>query len=147
MPPAMTQRANLARIPLGLVRGGPEREATLLLTTRAEWTRFATSAPGVRLCRLSFAMAADDTVAVRGSPLPSMPGERFVEADGIAAPAGFTWSPAVGAAVLRRLFAVSEGGLALWRVDGTVTEIRAEQFVPATRSAARLSPAAAGGDE
>jgi hypothetical protein len=126
-------------IPLRLVRSADERTPELLLTSLAEFTRFSAQAAQIRLGRLQFAASADGRVLVRGTPLPPLPGQRFVLSNGVAVPAGFAWQPAVSAEVLARRFGVSGDGLVLWNDDGTITRFHVEQFVSATRSAVRAT--------
>ena len=114
-----------------------EREAELLLTTLEDWARFALLAAKTRLDRLRFAVDNTGRVLVWGRPLPPLPGTQFVLHDHIAVPAGFAWKPAVGVDVLRQLLGGGKDSLILWREDGTITRIAAEQFVSATRSAIR----------
>ena len=130
-------------ISLRLVRSSDERGADLLLTALEEWTRFGDRAPLGRLQRLRFAAAGDGLVLVRGTPLPPLPGCRFVVHGSIAVPAGFTWRSEVGLDVLTRRFGASAEALVLWREDGTIARLHGEQFVQATRSAIRATAQAA----
>ena len=76
---------------------------------------------------------------MRGRPLPSLLGRRFVVHGGVAVPAGFAWDPAVSAEVLTRRFSVSGDAMVLWDEDGTITRLLGEQFVPVSRSALRAT--------
>jgi hypothetical protein len=125
------------RVRMQLVRSADERPANVLLLDVACWQAYGSQAPQVRLARWHFAAAADRRVAVRGLPLPPLPGERYVEQDGVAAPAGWSWLPAVEPAVLREVLGLEDHDLALLHSDGTWERIGAEQFVRATRSAIR----------
>lgn len=119
-----------------LVRCVAEREAAVLLTTLPELETFVTTAAQVRLERLQMAVAVDGQVLVRGTPLPPVSGRRFVlHAECLAIPAGFTWSPTVSAAVLRKMFHAPAGALVLWEENGAVTILTEEQFIPLTRRA------------
>ena len=124
---------------LRLVRSDVEKEAAILLTTAEIWRAYAVEAPQVRLERWRFALAADGRVAVHGRPLPPLPGSRWVEEQGIAVPAGWTWSPAVAATIIREVFGLAAGDIALWHEDGSWEHIRADDFVKASRSAVRKS--------
>ena len=84
-------------------------------------------------------MASDGRVAVCGQPLPPLPGQRWVEREGIAVPAGWHWSPPVEATVVRAVFGLQAGDFALWQTDGTWQRIRAADFLPAGRAAVRAS--------
>lgn len=130
------------RLPLTLVRSVRPAEANILLTTVSAWTGWAIEAPQVRLRRLSFAASSDGDVVVRGSPLPPIPGQWFVEDQGIAVPAGLAIRPAVDAATLRTLWSSTPADLILARDDRPWTRIAAEHFVAASRSAARATAAA-----
>jgi hypothetical protein len=127
------------------VRSGEEREPSLLLTNLEEFNGFAVTAAQVRLERLQFAADDQGRVLVRGEPLPPLPGRRFVLHGSVAVPAGLAWHPAVSAEVLARRFGVSVDALVVWNEDGTITRLHAEQFVPATRSAARMTAQALAG--
>ena len=76
---------------------------------------------------------------VRGEPLPPLPGQRWVDREGIAVPAGWRWSPPVEAAIVRAVFGLEPGDFALWQTDGTWQRIRAADFTPASRAAVRAS--------
>lgn len=130
-----------SRITLRLVRTDSERPANVLVTTLAEWVRYATTAPSIRLRQLRFAAAADDRALIWGTPLPPIHGRRYAEAEGLAIPAGFGWSPPVEPAVLRRLLGLENGDLALFAEDGSYELINSGQFARATRSAARATAA------
>jgi hypothetical protein len=123
-----------ATIPLRLVRSVDERDPDLLLTTLEAFHRFVLEAASVRLERLRFAASDDGPVLVHGTPLPPLPGKRFVLHQSIAVPAGFTWRPAVSAEVAARRLVVSGAALVLWNEDDTVTRLHAEQLIPVTRS-------------
>jgi hypothetical protein len=119
---------------LRLVRSLEEREADLLLTTLEEFHRFVLATARVRLDRLRFAASEGGRVLVQGTPLPPLPGKRFILHQGVAVPAGFTWQPAVSVGVVARRFGVSTDTLVIWNEDDTITRLHSEQLIPATRS-------------
>jgi hypothetical protein len=127
------------RATLRIVRADTEHPASVLLTTIDAWAAYAATAPSVRLRPLRFAVCADGRTVVHGTPLPPMPGRRYAERDGIALPAGFTFSPAVEPAALRDLLASQPGDLALFAEDGTYEHLASENFTRATRAAARAT--------
>ena len=129
---------------LRLVRSTDEHEPELLLTSLENLSGFAAQAAQVRLDRLQIAASPDGNVLVRGTPLPPLPGRRFVLHGGVAVPAGFAWQPAVNVEALVQCFGVSSDALVLWHEDGTITRLLSEQFVPATRSAIRNTGRAGG---
>lgn len=137
-PPAIGQPgATPSTVQLRLVRCHEPAEPTLLLASWKDWSQYATTAPQVRLQCLAFALADDHRLLLRGSPLPPLKGERWVERAGIAVPAGWTWSPAVDALVVRQLLELEAHDLAVLHAGGVWERVAAGDFVRATRSAAR----------
>lgn len=130
---------------LRLVRSTGVRAENVLLTGLSAWSAYGSDAAQVRLERWSFAVSAGGGVVVRGEPLPPLPGQPFVETEGVAVPAGWAWEPAVDASVLRELLALDGSDLALLHPDGTWDHVGGEDFIRASRSAIRLS-AEGGGD-
>ena len=130
-----------AAVALRLVRTGMERTPDVLLTRLDAFQEFARRAALVRLERLQFAAAADGRVLIRGTPLPPLPGQRFVTHGGVAVPAGYNWHPAVSAEVMARRLGAPADALVLWNEDGTVTRLHKEQFVAASRSAVMATAA------
>ncbi|QDU59382.1 hypothetical protein Pan216_02100 [Planctomycetes bacterium Pan216] len=124
---------------LTLVRGGTVRDATLLLTSVHAWRDYAASAPRVRLDPLVFAMNRSGDVIIKGSPLPPLVGTRYVERDGVAVEAGWTWEPALEPIVVAQAFGIEEGDLVLLTRDRGWQHLGAGDFVRATRQAARAS--------
>ncbi len=104
-----------------------------------EWRRYADTAPQARLARWTFAADAMGNIVIRGTPLPPLRGTQYVEANGIGALAGWTWSPSVDAVVVRTALRLEPGACALWQSDGGWQKIVADDWVQATRSAVRLT--------
>lgn len=125
-----------SQVGLRVVRGGPVRPANLLISARPDWVRYARRAPLIRLRQWSFAVDSDRAL-IRGTPLPPIPGEPFVEDQGIAVQCGCTWSPEVPAEVLARMLHLSAGELVLFHEDATYDRIPASSFTLATRTAIR----------
>jgi hypothetical protein len=116
-----------------------ERDASVLVTSLQAWVQYASTAPLVRLRPLRFAASADGRVLIRGTPLPPLAGRRYVEHEGAALPGGFAFSPAIDAATVRALLGTDPQSLALFHEDGTCEQIDADEFVPASRAAARAT--------
>lgn len=128
-----------AKAQLQLVRSESPAEANLLLTTSACWRAYAIAAPIVRLNALSFAMTAGDQLVIRGTPLPPISGTRFIEQQGVAAPAGWIWSPQLDADVIAGVLGIETNDVALLKEDGSWDHIKADDFIQATRTAVRAS--------
>ena len=125
------------KLSIRLIRSQVVEPASALLTTARSWTEIATTAPLARLAPLRFAAAEHGQVLVLGLPLPSVTGCQLVDRQGILVPCGFTWEPGVDASVLRQLFGLGADGIAILSEDNTHQVLCAEQFVKASRSAAR----------
>lgn len=127
------------RVPLKVVRSTEPQDPGAILTEVDAWQTYVATAPQARLDRWMFAAAGDGRVLVRGSPLPPIRGERLVDRDGILVPAGWTWSPAVEAAVIRNLLGLGEGDLALLHPKDAWECVPAAELVRATRPAVRTT--------
>lgn len=137
-PPPRFAVRSVERISPTLVRGGRQEEPSLICVTRTDWLSYASTAPLARLTRLTFAVSSAGA-AILGRPLPPLNGRFYWVRSGIAAPVGYSWRPAVDPSVLRALFQLAEGDLAILLRGGGCSVIRGDQFVGASRSAARLS--------
>lgn len=131
-------------VSLRLTRSTGEHDPNLLLTDIPTLQAYVQDAPEIRLQQWQFAASASGAAIVYGTPLPPLPGDRFVVHGRIAIPAGFHWAPAVSEEVLAQRFSVAEGTLILWRENGSLTRLTVEQFLPMTRSAVRATREAIG---
>lgn len=129
------------KVPLQLVRTDVPVEANLLRTQWRIWCDYAADAPQIRLNSLSFAASANAEVLILGTPLPPLPGQRLVEAEGVAIPAGFRIEPSLGPDSLRMLLGYLPSEFVLFREDGSAEIVPKAAFVRATRSAVRLTDA------
>lgn len=121
-----------------------------LLTTLAEWLRYAETAPAVRLHALRFAAAADGRVLVLGAPLPPLPGQEYWIASGLAPgaapaglllPAGYALEAPLLAPLLARQLVPAQDALLLFAADGSWERVPTTQLLPATRAAVRRTAA------
>lgn len=152
MPPSSLAGCHPGKINIRLRRENTRREPVLLLATEADWFAFGDRASEIRLHPLIWAHdgSTGGAVFVRGSPLPPLPGEYFVERDGVAVPAGFAWSPGVSPENLRRALGIPAGELAVLRFaeprdaddsgeqECTCTPIPRTAWLPGKRSMIRL---------
>jgi hypothetical protein len=124
---------------LRLARTGKEEKANLLCTRFDAWASFVLNSSTLRLAGLRHAISASRQVIVWGTPLPPVPGRRYVEQEGIAIPAGFCWSPLVSREVLQQVLRVAEDSLVIWHEDGSLLRLHSEQLVGASRSGTRAA--------
>lgn len=140
LPPAGIPETSFRAVRLQMVRAHIPAEINVVHTDLNAWQVYGVRAPQLRLDRWAFAVSKSHQVVVRGAPIPALPGRRYVEQNGIAAEAGWTWTPAVSVDVLRQRFQLAAGDLVLLRADGSLERIPAQAFVRASRSAIRSSP-------
>lgn len=133
MPATLKKQALLKIVP-----SGNEREADAILTTLATWKQFAVEAPLARLQPLKFAVAEDGAVFVWGRPLPAIPGKPLWLQHNLAIPCGFDveW-PLLAPSIAEKMGAKKH--VILFKEDSTYETIAHEFFVPATRSAVRMT--------
>ncbi|MCF6314402.1 MAG: hypothetical protein L3J39_18280 [Verrucomicrobiales bacterium] len=112
-------------------------DANLIRVSAEAWCDFANAAADIRLKPLSFAASIEGDVIVRGSPLPSITGNRLVEINGIVTDLGYTWSPAIATDILRKYLNLVGKDLAILLPNTCWEKIEAANFISATRSAAR----------
>jgi hypothetical protein len=137
LPPVGRPGCPPSKVSLRMVRCGQPAEPTLLIARWDEWRSYAEMAPQPRLHCLAMALADDKRVMLLGAPLPPLKGQRWVVRDGVAAPAGWTWSPAVDPVVIRELLNLMPNDLTLLHVEGGWEQIPADNIVRVTRSAVR----------
>lgn len=135
--PSRLPVSTIREVPITRVRAREVLSANLIRVSAEQWCDFANAAADIRLKPLSFAASIEGDVIVRGSPLPSMSGDRLVEINGIATELGYTWSPAISTDILRKYLGLAGKDLAILLSSGLWEKIEAANFISATRSAAR----------
>ena len=139
LPTPQVARGSVNRVPVRLVRSSKSIEARAMLSTVAAFQKYADTAPEFRLAPLTFAVNQHQDVFIRGTPLPSLPGQPFAESASIAWPAGYEWTPRVSALTIRDLFEIPDSTLLILHVDGSWESIDESAWSPARRSAIRDS--------
>jgi len=110
---------------IGLRPDDAFREANLLQAGMRDWLAFGNRASEIRLQRLIWALdtTCPESVLIRGTPLPPVPGARFVEENGVAVPAGFTWWPKVSAESIRSALRIPSTELAILQAADPSAEV------------------------
>lgn len=141
LPVAGLSLARIPRVPITLVRatGQQPLEPAALLVSVKEAAEWAATAPQLRLDPLTFAASSDGQILFKGEPLPSVPGTRLTEHDGVLVPAGWTWSPAIDTSSLREALEVAAEELVLLTQDEEAQRISQGDFVQASRMALRVT--------
>lgn len=143
LPVAGISPVRIARIPVTLVRntGQEPVEPTALLVPAAAAAEWAATAPQIRLNPLTFVASSDGQILFRGAPLPSLPGIRLIDQEGVFVPAGWKWSPATDAGSLREALDVNADELVLLVQGDAFQRICPGDFVQVSRMAIHASVA------
>ena len=125
-------------------RGGPvvdlkSTKPTLLRCDLAALSDWADTASETRLKRLTFACNVEKKTLLRGTPLPPIRGERWIEYQNIAVPVGWTWFPAVSIQALNQIFNATDNHLILVEESGCWQKIDRQFFAKASRIAIRTT--------
>lgn len=139
LPVAGWPTARVTKQHLQLERSAVPQPVSLLLTSMRLWHDCLLSAAVIRQRNWTFATCRDGRALIRGTPLPSLPGQQFYVIDGVAIPAGWRCSPPVEGPVLSALVDVPPGGLVLLTSAVVVETVAGDAFVRATPSALRAS--------
>jgi len=111
---------------LNFVRSENVIESTILEIPFILLREFTRQTSILRLKRWEFAVSHSGSALVRGTPLPTLPGQFYWEASGIIVPAGWTWTPSLAPDVLRRLLKLAPEESALFRMGSSSLKISAE---------------------
>jgi hypothetical protein len=127
------------RVGLSLVRGDNAAESNIVMTTPAACVAWAEHASSLRLIPLSVAIdRAQERVILKGTPLPPLPGARYVLADRVGLPAGYDFDLSISHEDVVGLLQLAPGQSALFEPDGAWSVFDDDVFVAATRSTLRL---------
>ena len=133
--PAVMEKPQLVK----LARHSHMVESTALLTTLEAWEEYATHAPLIRLQHLYFAVSEHYEVLIVGAPLVPLPGKAFTLKNNILIPVGYDFDPPAIAELVSAELNPDNDGILLFHESGSWEKIRMDYFVPATRSAVRLT--------
>ncbi len=115
------------------------QETSALLASLDDWSRFAATAPAVRLAPLQFAVDDRKQVLILGAPLPPIPGQEFVQHQQLLLPAGYALPSSYHLGILPETLHLAPGDYALFQADASWERVPGEAFVPASRSAVRAT--------
>jgi hypothetical protein len=114
-------------------------ENDAILTTLEAWETYVSTAPLVRLQHLYFAVSENREALIIGTPLIPVPGKVYTLRNNILLPAGFDFDPPVIASLVASALNRDNNGVLLFHQNGHWEKIKFDCFVPATRSAVRLT--------
>lgn len=143
---------------LKFVRSETVVESTVLELPFARLREHVRKTSVLRLNRWEFAVSQNGSALVRGTPLPTLPGQRYWETEGLIVPAGWTWSPSLAPEIVRHVLKLTPSESALFRLNTNDSldafaweRIAADAFVQGSRpnfeaTFQELSPSVTGED-
>lgn len=127
------------QVPLQLVACAKTKPGAALLTSLAHWKKYAATAPAARLQLLRFAVSEKSEVLIMGNPLPPLPGREYWMHDQVLLPGGYDFAFPLAASFIHKKIDTNGSAVVLFNEDGTYQLIETNFFVPAKRSAVRLT--------
>lgn len=132
--------AGRPQVPLRLVRSSsPPLDADLWVSSLSALTRYAVTAPEVRLQGLRLAVSGDGRAIIRGGPSLPLPGVGYALEGGLAVPLGWRLSLPLSGEAVGRWLGLAPREVALMHPEGEFERVHASDFVDLTRSAVRLT--------
>ena len=115
------------------------QESSALEVSLKNWKQYAEHAPETRLSYLSFAVSENGNVFIIGKPLPPIPGNEYWKNHDIYLPSGYNFElPLISEFINKELNAGNDSVIVLQK-DNSFQKIDKSYFVPARRSAIRLT--------
>jgi hypothetical protein len=126
-------------IPVRLIPSKAVQPGNALLTTLTAWKAYAETAPASRLHLLQFAVSEKMQVLITGNPLPPLPGTEYWAIGDILLPAGYCFELTIAATFIKEQINKEGDAFVVFDMDGHWQKISKTLFVPARRSAIRLT--------
>jgi hypothetical protein len=115
-----------------------EQHGVALLTSLFAWKVYAETALQTRLKPLRFAVSENENVLIIGAPLPPLPGSEYWLNENLLLPGGYNFKiPVLAKLMSQKLH--TDNDIILLDTKGSWQRIPAMYFIPATRSAIRLT--------
>jgi len=127
------------QITIKIISSDSVKEGAALLTSLSDWKNFSETASASRLNRLRFAVSDKEEVMIMGNPLPPLPGMEYWITNDILLPAGFDFEIPLTATFIRERLNKKGDAILVFDVEGGMERIEKTYFVPAKRSAVRLT--------
>ena len=128
-----------ASVEIRLIPSSGVHKSACLLTDLATWKSYGETASVIRLNALKFAVAENNEVMITGDPLPSIPGREYWSCNGMMLPAGYEFEVPVVASFLYEKLNRYKDALIVFNETGEWYKIDRNFFIPATRSAIRMT--------
>jgi len=127
------------QITIKVIPSDSAKEGAALLTNLSDWKKYSETASAVRLNRLRFAVSDKEKVMIMGNPLPPLPGMEYWISNDILLPAGFDFEIPLTALFIRERLNKNRDAILVFDMEGGLERIEKTYFVPAKRSAVRLT--------
>jgi len=139
MPVAAMPAHTGQQVVIKLVSTGITKTGEALLTTLPVWKAYAEEAPATRLAQLKFAVSENNEVLIMGTPLPPLPGKEYWLEKNLLLPNGYQLEIPLLANFINEKFNPQGDGVIIFDTNGSWQKIDHAFFVPAKRSAIRLT--------
>jgi len=127
------------KISFNIISSKNVQQGTALLTSLAVWKNYAETASSIRLNNLRFAVSENNEVLVIGNPLPPLPGtEYWINNDNLI-PCGYDFEHTLESTLIKEQYNPGNDSLLVFNNEGKIQSISKTLFVPAKRSAIRLT--------
>lgn len=123
-----------------LKHAGHEAAPFALRTSLHLFQNWVNTAAEVRISKLQFAVSENNEVLITGNPLPALPGAMYWKTHDLLLPGGYQFDPPILASLVQARWNETGEAWLLFHANGNYEVIPKIVFVPASRSAVRLSP-------
>jgi len=127
------------KISINIISSKNVQPGAALLTSLTVWKNYAETASSTRLNNLRFAVSEKNEVLVVGTPLPPLPGTEFWISNDILVPCGYDFEYRLESVLIKEQYNSGNDSLLLSNIEGEIQLISKTLFVPAKRSAIRLT--------
>ena len=127
------------KISINIISSKNFQPGAALLTSLTVWKNYAETASSTRLNNLRFAVSEKNKVLVVGNPLPPLPGIEYWISNDILVPCGYDFEYRLESVLIKEQFNPGNDSLLLFNKEGEIQLINKSLFVPAKRSAIRLT--------
>ena len=127
------------KISINIISSENAQPGAALLTSLAVWKNYAETASSVRLNCLRFAVSEKNEVLIVGNPLPPLPGTEYWMSNDNLVPCGYDFEYGLESALIKEQYNPGKEALLLFNNKGESQLISKTFFIPAKRSAIRLT--------
>jgi hypothetical protein len=130
------------KVPIRIIATEIMQRGDALMLALDTWKAYAEAAPAVRLAQLRFAVSDNNEVLIMGHPLPPLPGREYWLRDNMLIPNGYRFEIPLAGTFLSARQNPNDDGFLLFDKAGNWQKIYHSFFVPAARTAIRLTTGA-----